>query len=100
MPVPHPPAFVRQALRRHVAGARFEPFVGAVLLLSAIRATHTSFLQLNGAPRGLPVSDNENNTPPDAKSADSKPASEGKPARTRAPRRSAAEVAAAKAEKA
>jgi transcription termination factor Rho len=47
------------------------------------------------------VSDTDNKTPNDAKSAEIKPVSEGKPEpRTRAPRRSAAEMAAAKAEKA
>jgi transcription termination factor Rho len=44
------------------------------------------------------VSDNENKNPNDAKSADTKPASEGKPEpRQRAPRRTAAEMAAARA---
>lgn len=44
------------------------------------------------------MSDNENKTPNDAKSADTKPASEGKPEpRQRAPRRTAAEMAAARA---
>jgi transcription termination factor Rho len=47
------------------------------------------------------VSDTDNNTPNDAKSADTKLIAEGKPEpRPRAPRRSAAAVAAAKAEKA
>ena len=44
------------------------------------------------------MSDNENKNPNDAKSADTKPASEGKPEpRQRAPRRTAAEMAAARA---
>jgi transcription termination factor Rho len=47
------------------------------------------------------VSDTENKLPNDAKSADTKPASEGKPEpRTRAPRRTAAAIAADKADKA
>jgi transcription termination factor Rho len=46
------------------------------------------------------VSDTDNNMPNDAKSADTKPATEGKPEpRPRAPRRTAAAIAAANAEK-